>query len=593
MYAEITSAAFWQREPGEATDWYRQGLMNEVGKLLDQTGQQDDGQQDDGQQVLWHYRKCHVLAEASSLSGNPFTVQDPGDFGCVCVQSERKAKSVDSSVVRFGKQPLAQQIVLDLASYKTGTSTHNYFYVFGHPAMFAVDVDAPYVTRPELFQAITLFCGAFSEELRHRGFSEADCTRALAWMGTYESDAAVSDSQRENDAHLRQKRSAHVHCHVFGPVGASFADFGEFLVFGVLPRLPGYFRTLFDVSIYSDGRAFRALGQCKYHRPGTRGKVLHPRPVMTLSGTIVNLLAGEPDAGHGISRNTLFLMGTAHPAVVHDDALVGMLPPTSKADRSRARSVFNDWKTQEDALHWEAVLQPLVSAALLSVCEGDVSGLTCPKSGERLPAAQLWRTYNKGKLSPVYTTVHTSLGVRESDAQAAKDSHFDLFYSGRTDSVPAPPRLQREHGACVRERIERLSEHPVLVQLPLRLHHETGVFEPEHTAEAFTDRSWLVVHLRVSRQAPGVVYLRRCTPDETVKFGALSEEVRQECFALLPDWAHVTRDVAGLPPLSNYMAPEVQALRRMGLLNTEWTDRDEVRQMIYRAAGLLPSVAYA
>jgi hypothetical protein len=236
--------------------------------------------------------------DPAALNRNPFVDSDDAkDFGSAPVQADWKVYQVTGqtgtvTARTFSLQPLHQQIVCNLDAYdrtisggvqfETGEKhkkKHEYYYIFPHDTMFAADVDAPNITQAEFYTAIQEFILSFKHATRSLGFTEPEQQRIADWMGVYESNALPAPCP-----YKRTKRSVHIHCHVFGPVAHRFEDFAAFLTDNVLPSVSPQFRTLFDVSIYSNGRAFRALGQSKLPAPGCPEKMLHPEPLATLSG---------------------------------------------------------------------------------------------------------------------------------------------------------------------------------------------------------------------------------------------------------------------------------------------------------------------
>jgi hypothetical protein len=607
----------WTREQKTQDDdtegWYRHGLMNQVAVLLGEKTNVKKCKVNDARTARHSGKNAlytHVLKmsdrSTGCMEGSPFVGDDPDQhWGAVPVQSDskfyyKKDDPTPITVREFSIEKFGQQIALDLDAYDREQPGHKYFYITGRElTMFAADVDAPNITEDEFYYAIKEFVASFRCQLASLGFNEDESQRVVDWMGVYESYALPRP-----DPSTRTKRSVHIHCHVFGPVATKFEHFAAFLTDKVLPGMPAHLRTLFDIGVYSNGRAFRALGQSKLPMPGCPDKALHIAPVTQLSGDAISYVW---QCGLKKIRYKYFLLATAHPAVVMDDNIPGSseIPAVSfvhPSPASDAKRAFGAVQSAEQHLHWEMIVEPLFRPAYDAKVATDPSfaertnGLLRSNHGNKTHSkdagfAELWRRYNKKGTSGLHALVHGD-GAQDGCAVSidkvveCTGEHFSRFYSGefqtRVDDLVAT--LSRGQTRKPRGAANRCDAPPpatrYLHAYHIRVDPTTGEVAPGTTVDALCRPGHFVVAISLVQ---GLAFMREMTPAENTAYAARRAVLDAVCLAGLPPSVVQNRARAGLAPLPAMApwAPEIPSLRETGVLASRPTQGEDERAKLY------------
>jgi hypothetical protein len=634
----------WLCTQGEGDSWYRTGLQNQVGLLLDASQATKPATCRTNDKGITRYSgkdslHTHVVDKIDSggtLQGNPFVksraLAGHQDWGSMPVQSDWKTYTPTDStqpvtVRTFSVQPLSDTTVLQLDTYNRkqagkhdGVSDqkfskyHDYNYIIGHLANFTADVDAPNITQQEFYEAIRQFLSAFHQGIKILGFTETERQRVSDWMGVYESSTTPPP-----DPSARTKRSVHIHCHVFGPVAQHFEDFAAFLTDNVLPLVDAQFRTLFDVSIYSNGRAFRALGQCKLPLPGCPEKVLHPSPVPQLSGEAILYVWF---IGTKKVRFRHFVMGTAHVGVVHDENIPGsaFLPNVTFVAQQSAtepKRLMSKQQAAEQHLHWQMIIEPLFRKAYdesKSTFDSDMTAtarqLLCSnsrKSNTLCGFAELWRRYSKKKAHGLHSFIHDIHGCAVSVTSVTEQTeiHFKEFYAGKFETQLA--EIQAKQSTCTgsgsgapagRARATRHTQHTtqhttqhntdnacgIMHTYQFRVAAQCGTITPSATIDAMCRAEHFIVAIS---HIQGLVFMREMTTNEKTAYASqrtayVPGPIAYDsiCLATLPTSVLELRKESGLPqlpPLAPW-APEIQCLREIGILQAHVSDPHEAER---------------
>ena len=613
-FNEWTNPLKWARKMCKSEnngDWYRHGLMNEVASLL---GPRDHSGFGRNALIVRHHGKGALHANVirkievtgDSLTGNPFVnPNDERDFGCTPVQSDWKWENRHLCRT-FYRQKLSDLVQLNFDAYtrytchditeprdKKLSKKHDYFYIFPHASQLAVDVDCKHITQSEFFDAIRDFIQALvatNRSLRNDG----DPDHFPDWIGVYISSTMGAYREEEStpdDANVRMKRSAHIHCHLFGPVARSFTDFGEFLLQAVFPRMQQQYCTLIDVSIYSNGRAFRALGQSKLVAADVEEKPLHPKPVFELSGRMVNDIWERND-----ERGKLFLLATAHPGVVHDDHSDPSNYIPSSPKRSHVK--FNLRKRAEDYIHWkhtiDSVLKELYNQSDESF-QSKHKHLLMSKHGacrqEESTPDELWKRYTD-RSSGLYEMINIlndddTVSKRNDQHYAIEDlidSHFERFFKG--DFEIEIQEVVNEFGGSSELRALQSFEDTIdsteirdsVYDTEIEAYHISvdtrGVIRPHSTEEAMQRKTHFMIHISISQlvgdpRVQNLVLMRRMTQSEQTAYNQSLKNPRNLYpLAEMPPWAIGARSRYKQEPYPKFspLAPELSRLSSIGVV---------------------------
>lgn len=491
----------------------------------------------------------------------PLQVDVPGDGG-----SGRKVRFCASSLADYALAcAMGSEVssaATDLPSLSGHCLRHSYYYVCPwHPSALAVDVDAPAITHSEALEAVRQFRAALRTALTEQWPEEPERAELVAdWTGVYESRVPGPTADAET---ARRKRSFHIHFHVHAPVFVGFADCAAFLVQRVLPHVHACFRPLFDVGVYTEYRAFRALGQSKVPAEGATATPLQLRPVECVSGAAVNYLyrlveeAEVAGLDSRASQLRAFLVATAHPAVT-PPASAYVVSSTWTHTPSEARSTAARWVREAQAECWRAAAREIVLT-----CD-EVDWPDAPNKH-----AEYWRRYVSGKVcSKTKVDVRAALGRVDGAIERIERSlaeHLERVYAGT--SVPVEIRDSGTAATVKRRReAQRDVPAPKRPRPPATLGVDRwvvcfqvdaeGVVCPSRARDILSTSGVWTVQLycdpRRSRQV-GVACLRRMTPSESRAYRALGSQAKRALVPRLGSGYGGQGDAAPFPP----WAPEV------------------------------------